>query len=203
MSESTRVRKTSQSFKHCLMDSFCNLESFCMGNFYKKFNFFPRTRWKISGLWKVFGHSGKFTDTMECFRNLLKVFGTLECSRNLWKVSGHFGKFCCCLESCCASKSAIWKVFAFSISSVNQLESTAFWVSSPGMLNKHDKVTKSSLSSFQSQHRVFRTKDDLCFSNCPVLTAGLGCCCNIQSTWLTYKLSPNITALCSVPCPIL
>ena len=34
------------------------------------------TLWKVSEhSGKLSGHSGKFTDTMECFRNLLKVFG--------------------------------------------------------------------------------------------------------------------------------
>ena len=38
--------------------------------------------WKISGLWKVSGQSGKFTNTLENFPD------TLESFLNLWKVSG-------------------------------------------------------------------------------------------------------------------
>ena len=68
---------------------------------------------KISGLWKVSGHSGKIWDTLESFQTLLKVSGhsgkftdtlenfldtlengmftePLESFRTLWKVSGHF-----------------------------------------------------------------------------------------------------------------
>ena len=61
------------------------------------------------------GHSRKFLVTLESFWISWKISG-------LWNVHGHSGKLSggrvanCCPESFCASKFAIWKVFAFSVS---------------------------------------------------------------------------------------
>ena len=72
---------------------------------------------KVSGYAGKFLDFGKFMNTLESFWTLWKSLRTLwKTFRTLWKVYGHYEMFPEPLDSFCASKSAIWKVFAFSVS---------------------------------------------------------------------------------------
>ena len=79
-----------------------------------------QTLWKtFRTLWKDFGHFGKFLSTPESFQISGSFYVLLKVCWHSWKLPDTLGSVqMSCLESVCASKSAIWKVFAYSVSAL-------------------------------------------------------------------------------------
>ena len=85
-------------------------------------------------LWKVFRHNGMFPDPLDSLYTLWKISGqsekflnTLKCFQKLWDFLDTLESFrIYCLVHFCTLKSAVWKVFVFSVSWAHMVKESFF-----------------------------------------------------------------------------